>query len=219
MNKLIAGTAQPAICSAPDVVIAGAACDRHCDRPAFVLEQAAAVIGSISLAGQKTTAGADRVRTVVKTARLDAASSGRSVNSAASAMGSFEVSAGKMSQLVDVIEDIAFKTSVLALSAGPEAVWGGVARRGFGEVASEVRTLAQRSADAAKEIRSLISASSTQAVASADLVAEAGRALNRISGHFAEINCIAIEIAATSREQASALGKLNLFVDQRTTIL
>jgi methyl-accepting chemotaxis protein len=113
-----------------------------------------------------------------------------------------------------VIDEIAFQTNLLALNAGVEAARAGDAGRGFAVVAQEVRALAQRSADAAKEIKSLISTSGGQVATGVELVGETGRALERIVAQVTEINGVVSEIAASAREQSTGLHEVNTAVNQ-----
>jgi methyl-accepting chemotaxis protein len=113
-----------------------------------------------------------------------------------------------------VIDEIAFQTNLLALNAGVEAARAGDAGRGFAVVATEVRALAQRSADAAKEIKALISSSGQQVQAGVKLVADTGKALGRIVEQVAKLNDLIAEIAASAREQATGLDQVNNAVNQ-----
>jgi methyl-accepting chemotaxis protein len=136
------------------------------------------------------------------------------VQNAVVAMEAIEKSAGEISQIIGVIDEIAFQTNLLALNAGVEAARAGDAGKGFAVVASEVRALAQRSAEAAKEIKALISASNTQVKSGVDLVGETGTALNRIATHVTEIAAIVTGIAGSAQEQASGLNEVNSAVNQ-----
>jgi methyl-accepting chemotaxis protein len=129
-------------------------------------------------------------------------------------MGQIEKSSGQITQIIGVIDEIAFQTNLLALNAGVEAARAGDAGRGFAVVAQEVRALAQRSADAAKEIKGLISASTTQVGAGVKLVGETGEALKRIIEGVGSIDSLVSEMAASSREQATGLNEVNTAVNQ-----
>jgi methyl-accepting chemotaxis protein len=129
-------------------------------------------------------------------------------------MSAIEKSSQQIGQIISVIDEIAFQTNLLALNAGVEAARAGDAGRGFAVVASEVRALAQRSAEAAKEIKGLISMSSSQVGQGVDLVAETGKALERIFSQIAEMDTIVTEIATSAREQATGLQEVNTAVNQ-----
>ena len=126
---------------------------------------------------------------------------------AVEAMDAIAKSSQQISQIIGVIDEIAFQTNLLALNAGVEAARAGDAGRGFAVVASEVRALAQRSAEAAKEIKGLISASTTQVDHGVKLVAETGKSLERIMAQVTEINDVVGEIAAGAKEQATGLAR------------
>ncbi len=120
---------------------------------------------------KKTAEGAQTRARVVSTAKVDAEKGGEVVREAMAAMAGIEKSSKQISQIIGVIDEIAFQTNLLALNAGVEAARAGDAGRGFAVVASEVRALAQRSAQAAKEIKGLISASTAQVDQGVRLVA------------------------------------------------
>ncbi len=128
---------------------------RRTEQQAASLEETAAALDQINATVRKTAEGASHARNVVGTARTDAEKSSGVVRDAVTAMGAIEKSAGEISQIIGVIDEIAFQTNLLALNAGVEAARAGEAGRGFAVVASEVRALAQRSAEAAKEIKAL----------------------------------------------------------------
>ena len=136
------------------------------------------------------------------------------IRKAVEAMGQIEHSAKQISQIIGVIDEIAFQTNLLALNAGVEAARAGDAGKGFAVVASEVRALAQRSAEAAKEIKILISASAEQVGAGVSLVGETGEALQRIVAQVSEITGVVGEIAASAQEQATGLHQVNTAVNQ-----
>ena len=149
--------------------------------------------------GEPAATGATQAREVVGAARDDAEKSGGVVAKAVAAMGDIAKSSQHISQIIGVIDEIAFQTNLLALNAGVEAARAGDAGRGFAVVASEVRALAQRSAQAAKEIKGLISTSATQVDQGVELVAETGKSLERIMAKVTEINRVVGEIAARHR--------------------
>ena len=187
---------------------------RRTEQQAASLEQTAAALDEITTTVKKTAEGAIRAREVVATARGDAEKSGVIVRQAVAAMGEIEKSSREIGNIIGVIDEIAFQTNLLALNAGIEAARAGDAGRGFAVVATEVRALAQRSADAAKEIKTLISSSGQQVTNGVGLVGDAGQALERIVSQVAEINGVITEIAASAQEQASGLGEVNTAVNQ-----
>jgi methyl-accepting chemotaxis protein len=141
------------------------------------------------------------------------------VAEAVQAMGEIEQSSNQISQIIGVIDEIAFQTNLLALNAGVEAARAGDAGKGFAVVASEVRALAQRSAEAAKEIKTLISASSHQVGQGVALVGDTGRALQSIVTQVAKIDTLVLEIAASAQEQATGLQQVNTAVNQMDQVV
>jgi methyl-accepting chemotaxis protein len=187
---------------------------RRTEQQAASLEETAAALDEITATVKKTAEGATHARQVVSTAKSGAEHSGTVVRDAVAAMSEIEKSSGQISQIIGVIDEIAFQTNLLALNAGVEAARAGEAGRGFAVVASEVRALAQRSAEAAKEIKGLIQASATHVSSGVELVGETGKALDRIAAQVTEINAIVAEIAASAQEQATALAEVNTAVNQ-----
>jgi len=187
---------------------------RRTEQQAASLEETAAALDEITATVHKTAGGAKTCSDVVLAARGDAQKSGEVVRQAVAAMSQIEQSAQQISQIIGVIDEIAFQTNLLALNAGVEAARAGDAGKGFAVVASEVRALAQRSAEAAKEIKSLISASTQQVGEGVNLVGETGEALQRIVGRVAEIDGLVSEIAASAQEQAVGLQQVNTAVNQ-----
>ena len=142
-------------------------------------------------------------------ARSEAERSGQVVGQAVTAMGEIANSAQEISKIIGVIDEIAFQTSLLALNAGVEAARAGESGRGFAVVASEVRALAQRSTDAAKEIKGLIEASGQQVQSGVDLVGQTGDVLNGIVGKVTEISDVIAAIAASAEQQSVGLVQVN----------
>ena len=187
---------------------------RRTEQQASSLEETAAALDQITATVRKTAEGAAQARGVVSTAKTDAERSGEVVRKAIEAMSGIEKSSQQISQIIGVIDEIAFQTNLLALNAGVEAARAGDAGRGFAVVASEVRALAQRSAEAAKEIKSLISASTAQVGQGVSLVAETGKALERIVAQVSEITAAVTDIAASAQEQATGLQQINTAINQ-----
>ncbi|MFC7378469.1 methyl-accepting chemotaxis protein [Brevundimonas sp. GCM10030266] len=187
---------------------------RRTEQQAASLEETAAALDEITATVNRTAAGARQASQTVQAAKGDAETSGDIVRDAVGAMSAIEKSSQEISQIVGVIDEIAFQTNLLALNAGVEAARAGDSGRGFAVVASEVRALAQRSADAAKEIKTLISASTQQVNAGVNLVGQTGEALQRIVSRVAEIDGLVSEIAASAQEQATGLQQVNTAVNQ-----
>jgi methyl-accepting chemotaxis protein len=196
--------------------IASAADDlaRRTEQQAASLEQTAAALGEITSTVKQTAAGSSRAQNVVAATKEQAEQSAKVVSEAVAAMGAIEGSARQIGQIIGVIDEIAFQTNLLALNAGVEAARAGEAGRGFAVVASEVRALAQRAADAAKEIKMLVTTSMRQVEHGVALVGQTGTALGVIQSGVAEINSAIGEIAASATEQASGLAEVSAAVNQ-----
>jgi len=187
---------------------------RRTEQQAASLEETAAALDEITATVRHATQSALQADAAAQTAKSDAETSGDIVRNAVSAMSEIEGSAKQISQIIGVIDEIAFQTNLLALNAGVEAARAGEAGRGFAVVASEVRALAQRSAEAAKEIKALISASSEQVGAGVELVGQTGEALSRMVDRVSEISQLVAEIAASSKEQSEGLSQVNLAINE-----
>ncbi len=187
---------------------------RRTEQQAASLEETAAALDQITATVRKTAEGANEARNAAAAAKADAESSGEVVRETVSAMSGIEVSSKQIGNIIGVIDEIAFQTNLLALNAGIEAARAGDAGRGFAVVATEVRALAQRSADAAKEIKTLISASGQQVESGVKLVGETGKALGRIAEQVARLNSLVSDIAASAQEQATGLNQVNTAVNQ-----
>ncbi|MCA3555216.1 MAG: HAMP domain-containing protein [Aestuariivirga sp.] len=187
---------------------------RRTENQAANLEETAAAVAEITSTVKKTAEGAQHARNMVTAAKEDADRSGVVVKRAVEAMQGIEKSSQEITQIIGVIDEIAFQTNLLALNAGVEAARAGDAGRGFAVVASEVRALAQRSAEAAKEIKGILSTSRNQVQEGVQLVAETGSSLRQIIDRVNEINGIVTEIARSADQQATGLQEVNTAVDQ-----
>jgi methyl-accepting chemotaxis protein len=187
---------------------------RRTEQQAATLEETAAALEQITVTVRQSADGAQQASVVVSSTKADALRSGEVVREAVSAMSEIERSSTAITQIIGVIDEIAFQTNLLALNAGVEAARAGEAGRGFAVVAQEVRGLAQRSAEAAKEIKGLIAASSTEVGRGVRLVGETGSALSGIVAKVAEIDTLVAEIASSAQEQAASLAEVNTAVNQ-----
>ncbi len=212
--KVIAGNTHGIRSGSAEISMSVGDLSKRTEQQAASLEETAAALDEITATVRKTAEGAGHAQQIVSATKTAAVRSGEVVRNAVSAMSEIESSAKQISQIIGVIDEIAFQTNLLALNAGVEAARAGDAGKGFAVVASEVRALAQRSADAAKEIKGLISASSTQVASGVNLVGETGKALSQIIAQIAEIDSLMKDIAASATEQSSGLAQVNTAVNQ-----
>jgi methyl-accepting chemotaxis protein len=184
------------------------------ERQAGTLKKTAAALdhltGSVSSAADRAT----QVEDVVQTARSRAESNSRVVTDAVNAMDEIKRSSERISQMIGLIDDIAFQTNLLALNAGVEASRAGDAGRGFAVVASEVRSLAQTSVDTAKKIKDTITDSTCHVESGVDLVNRAGQALEDVVAQVVRISEFVSEIASCAQEQSARLAEVNTDMSQ-----
>ncbi len=217
--KVVAGNTAGISSGTDEIAQASDDLSRRTEHQAASLEETAAALDEITATVKKTAMSARDASAAVGQARTEAVRSGDVMTDAVQAMGQIEQSSKQISQIIGVIDEIAFQTNLLALNAGVEAARAGEAGRGFAVVASEVRALAQRSAEAAKEIKTLISASSQQVGHGVELVGETGQALQSIVAKVAEIDLLVTEIASSAQEQASGLTQVNTAVNQMDQVV
>jgi methyl-accepting chemotaxis protein len=187
---------------------------RRTEQQAAGLQQTAAALDEVTATVRHTAEGSARAQKIAGTAKSDVETSGKVVNETVAAMSAIEGSARQIGQIIGVIDEIAFQTNLLALNAGVEAARAGESGRGFAVVAQEVRALAQRAADAAKEIKALVTNSMQQVERGVRLVGATGEALVRIQTGVADINIAISEIAASAAAQATGLAEVNSAVNQ-----
>jgi methyl-accepting chemotaxis protein len=187
---------------------------RRTENQAASLEQTAAALEEITATVKATAGNAGKASAIVTRTKNAAQSSGHIVESTISAMSQIEQSSKQITDIIGVIDEIAFQTNLLALNAGVEAARAGDAGRGFAVVASEVRALAQRSSQAAKEIKALISASSEHVTAGVKFVGQSGAALHQIVAEIVEINELVTEIAQAAGQQSTGIEEVNAAVNQ-----
>jgi methyl-accepting chemotaxis protein len=186
---------------------------RRTEQQAASIEETAAALEQVTTTVRDSAKGAEEAGALVQRARAGAEKSGVVVRNAVAAMKEIEKSSGEITNIIGVIDDIAFQTNLLALNAGVEAARAGDAGKGFAVVAQEVRELAQRSANAAKEIKALISASSQQVENGVNLVDQTGQALQLIVAEVEEINTHVSAIVTAAREQSTGLQEINMAVN------
>ncbi len=191
---------------------------RRTEQQAASLEETVAALGEVTRGVNETAEGAHSAKIAVNNARADAQDGGDVVARAVDAMNEIQESAAKIESIIGVIDEIAFQTNLLALNAGVEAARAGDAGKGFAVVAQEVRELAQRSADAAKEIKGLISTSSTHVDNGVKLVEQSGNSLARIVEQVVAMSQTITQIASSAREQATSLREVSSAADQMDTV-
>jgi len=184
------------------------------EQQAASLEQTAASMDEMTSTVQQNADNARQASTLVEEAR-NRANQGREVSErTVSAMAEINHSSKRISDIIGVIDEIAFQTNLLALNAAVEAARAGEQGRGFAVVASEVRNLAQRSATAAKEIKSLINDSVEKVEMGTELVNRTGNSLTEIAQSVTNVSTMIAEIAAASSEQSDGITQVNQAVAQ-----
>ncbi|RFC64042.1 PAS domain-containing protein [Fulvimarina endophytica] len=182
------------------------------EREAANVEKAAGEVSRISGAVTETSFGLDHARRILAETRSRSARSETVVQQTIASIQAIEASSEKISRIIGVIDEIAFQTSLLALNAGVEAARAGEAGRGFAIVAQEVRGLAQRSGDAAREIKALITSSGAEVADGSRLVGETGSFLKAIVAQVMEIDTLVAGLASAAEDQSASIREVNASV-------
>ncbi len=211
--RSVGDNAQAIAAGANEIRSASDDLSKRTEQQAASVEETAAALEEITTTVKDSTRRAEEAGALVGRARVGAQKSGDVMREAVAAMLAISKSSSEISNIIGVIDDIAFQTNLLALNAGVEAARAGDAGKGFAVVAQEVRELAQRSAKAAKEIKALISTSGQQVNSGVDLVTRTGDSLQQIVKEVEEIDHNVRAIVEAAREQATGLQEINTAVN------
>jgi methyl-accepting chemotaxis protein/methyl-accepting chemotaxis protein-1 (serine sensor receptor) len=191
---------------------------RRTEDQASTLQETSAAFGRITESVRDTARSADEANGIAAETRADAHRSGIVVTEAVSSMDAILDSSRRISQIIGVIDDIAFQTNLLALNAGVEAARAGEAGRGFAVVASEVRALAQRAAEAARQVKELINESADHVAKGVERVGAAGQSLSAIVGKVEQVASLISGIASGAKEQYANLAEVTSSVARMDTV-
>jgi len=213
VQKILATTGQIAN-GAGEISSAADDLSRRTEQQAASLEETAAALEEIAATMKKTASNTREVDSSITAATTVAKQGGQVLDNATKAMDSIAQSSREITDIIGVIDEIAFQTNLLALNAGVEAARAGEAGRGFAVVASEVRSLAGRSSEAAKKIKTLINTSGEHVANGVKLVGESGGALKRIVDQVQQISSLVSEMAGAAEQQSTGIQQVNSAVGQ-----
>ncbi|UAL10952.1 methyl-accepting chemotaxis protein [Caulobacter segnis] len=205
----VARSAQSVHLGAAEIYSASEDLSRQTQQQATRLQETSMATKQVTVMVGETAQRALDARTAIQVANGNAMEGGAIVNEAISAMDAIQTSSEEISQIINLIDAITFQTNLLALNAGVEAARAGEAGRGFAVVAQEVRALAQRSADAARDIKTLIHTSSVQVASGVGRVGDTGQMLTQIGAKIGDTNALINEIAQSTETQADNLKQVS----------
>ena len=210
----IAASAEAIASASGEISMGNLDLSRRTEQQAVSLEKTAASMEELTSTVRQNADNAKQASTLATNASEIAEKGGAVVGRVVSTMGEISDSARSIGDIIGVIEGIAFQTNILALNAAVEAARAGEDGRGFSVVAGEVRNLAQRSAGAAKEVKTLISASLERVANGSSLAQDAGQTMDEVVKAVQRVTDIICEISAASIEQSAGIEEINLAVTQ-----
>jgi methyl-accepting chemotaxis protein len=202
-------TASSVDLASEEIASGNADLSRRTEEQASALQQTSSSMQQIAAKVRSNHAQADEVEHLVRDTSSVASRGGSLMGEVVNRMSEIQVSASRIGEIIGVIDSIAFQTNILALNAAVEAARAGEHGRGFAVVASEVRTLAGRCAEAAREIKTLINASSERVDAGSRLVSDAGRTMTDIVAGIDRVAQVLVQIVAAGRSQASDIDEVH----------
>jgi methyl-accepting chemotaxis protein len=205
--------------AAQEVALGNADLSHRSEEQASTLEETAASMEELTTAVQENTRSAADANALAQQANHVAAQGGEAVGAVVATMNDIRDSSKRIGDIIGVIDGIAFQTNILALNAAVEAARAGEQGRGFAVVAAEVRSLAQRSAEAAREIKALIGDSVTKVDTGTRQVEAAGQTMGEIVSSVDKVTVNIDQISSASREQAAGLGQVNAAIAQMEKVV
>ncbi|MGR3455026.1 methyl-accepting chemotaxis protein [Pseudooceanicola sp.] len=214
----VLGNAGSIDAEAASIAAASADLSRRTETQAATLEETAAAVTELTASVKSVAENSGEARGMANRAGEVADDSGAVVDSAVAAMDRIVASSSKISKVTALIDDIAFQTNLLALNAGVEAARAGESGRGFAVVATEVRALAHRSSDAAKEINGLIAASENEIGSGAEKISKAGESIREIASYVTRLREAIDSVASATSEQSMSLEEVNAAMVQLDSV-